>query len=84
MVVPGAAPELGSGGIGVDVHQPAERQHDADDHTGEDAGREDTDDRGDGDPEVGAVDTPHAAQLRDVHHAEHDGIDDDRREDGLG
>ena len=66
-----------------DVDEPAEREHDADHHAGEDAGREHADDRCDSDPEVEPRDPAQPAQLGQVDHPEHDGVDDHRGEHRL-
>ena len=63
---------------GADVHQPPEREHDTDDHAGENPGGQHGDDGGDRDPEIDArhpVEPPH---LCHVHHPENDRVDDQR------
>ena len=77
--VPGSRPSSGIGGARRDVDEPGERQRDADHDAGEHARGEHADDGGDRDPEVESRDPVETAQLGDVDHPEHDGVDDHRR-----
>ena len=68
---------------GCDVDQPPQREHDPDNHTSKHTGREHADDRGHRHPEVEAGHPVQTAQLGEIDHPEHDGVDDHRAQNRL-
>ena len=70
--------------MGGDRDQPEQRQADPDHDAGQHAEDQRAQDGCDRDPEVEPLDAVEPAHLGDVHHAHHDGLDDQRAEHRLG